>query len=78
MMIRPAVKEGKIPIWGVLPDGKSIFTDKIDGHFIWDVAPEECDPDCDCCNDYDDSSDDDSDDSNDEDEDRPCKPPSPP
>ncbi|RDX69502.1 hypothetical protein CR513_51373, partial [Mucuna pruriens] len=69
----PAVKEGKIPIWGVHPDGKPIFTDKINGHFIWDVALEECDPDCDCWNDYDDSSDDDSDDSSDEDEDRPCK-----
>ncbi|RDX82732.1 hypothetical protein CR513_36433, partial [Mucuna pruriens] len=75
MMIRLAVKEGKIPIWGVHPDGKPIFTDKINGHFIWDVAPEECDPDCDCWNDYDDSNDDDSDDSSDEDEDRPCKPP---
>ncbi|RDX67922.1 hypothetical protein CR513_53147, partial [Mucuna pruriens] len=73
IMIRPVVKEGKIPIWGVLPDGKPIFIDKINGHFIWDVAPEECDLDCDCYNDYDDSSDDDSDDSSDEDEDRPCK-----
>ncbi|RDX88095.1 hypothetical protein CR513_30350, partial [Mucuna pruriens] len=78
MMIQPVVKEGKIPIWGVLPDGKSIFTDKINGHFIWDVAPKECDPNCDCCNDYDDFSDDDGDNPSDEDKDRPCQPPSPP
>ncbi|KAI5447337.1 hypothetical protein KIW84_014979 [Lathyrus oleraceus] len=27
---------------------KTIYTDKIDGHFIWDVDPIRCDPDCDC------------------------------
>ncbi|WVY98415.1 hypothetical protein V8G54_030566 [Vigna mungo] len=39
MMIRPVTKEKKIPIWGVLPNGKPIFTDKVNGHFIWDVDP---------------------------------------
>ena len=28
--------------------GNTVYTDKVNGHFIWDVAPEMCDPDCDC------------------------------
>ncbi|RDX80469.1 hypothetical protein CR513_38976, partial [Mucuna pruriens] len=79
MMIKPAVKEGKIPIWGVRPDGSPIFTDKVNGHFIWDVAPKMCDLDYDCYLGYSDDSEDDFDeDSDDEEEERPCKPPPPP
>ncbi|RDX66832.1 hypothetical protein CR513_54357, partial [Mucuna pruriens] len=79
MMIRPIVKEGKIPIWGVRPDGSPIFTDKVNGHFIWVIAPEMCDSDCDCYLDYEDNNDYDSDDDSDnEEEDMPCKPPPPP
>ncbi|RDX88691.1 hypothetical protein CR513_29685, partial [Mucuna pruriens] len=79
MMIRPYVKEGKIPIWGVHPNGETIYTDKVNGHFIWDVDPQMCDSDCDCCfdNDSDDGDPEEEDSSDDEDE-RPCKPPPPP
>ncbi|MCI83553.1 polyprotein-like, partial [Trifolium medium] len=28
--------------------GEPIYTDKIDGHFIWDLDPDMCDPGCDC------------------------------
>nr|KYP44002.1 polyprotein [Cajanus cajan] len=48
MMLTPFVKEKRIPIFAVHPDGKEIYTDRINGHFIWDVAPEICDPECDC------------------------------
>ncbi|RDX66834.1 hypothetical protein CR513_54359, partial [Mucuna pruriens] len=51
----------------------------INGHFIWVIALEMCDSDCDCYLDYEDSSDyDNDDDSDDEEEDMPCKPPPPP
>ncbi|RDX86622.1 hypothetical protein CR513_32028, partial [Mucuna pruriens] len=78
-MIRPYVKEGKIPIWGVRPNGEEIYTDKINGHFIWDVDPSMCDSDCDCY--YDDPDDDNQDeevDSSDDEDERPCKPYPPP
>ncbi|QCD84109.1 Viral movement protein [Vigna unguiculata] len=57
MMIEPYTKEGKIPIWGVEPDGNPIFTDRINGHFIWDADPEMCESDCDCEEDSENSSD---------------------
>ncbi|RDX84613.1 hypothetical protein CR513_34315, partial [Mucuna pruriens] len=79
LMIRPYVKEGKIPIWGVRPNGESIYTDKVNGHFIWDVDPSMCDSDCDCC--YDDPNDEDpegEEDSSEDEDEWPCKPPLPP
>jgi len=81
MMIEPCTKEGKIPIWGVEPDGNPIFTDRINGHFIWDADPEMCESDCDCEEDLEDSSD--SSDSDDEPEPPSsgkdfCRPPPPP
>ncbi|KAI5407905.1 hypothetical protein KIW84_053954 [Lathyrus oleraceus] len=48
MMIQPVLKENWCPVHVVTAEGKPIYTDKIDGHFIWDVDPTRCDPDCDC------------------------------
>ncbi|KAI5404686.1 hypothetical protein KIW84_051739 [Lathyrus oleraceus] len=48
MMIHPVLKEDWCPVYAVTTDGKPIYTDKIDGHFILDVDPTRCDPDCDC------------------------------
>ncbi|KAI5421169.1 hypothetical protein KIW84_044859 [Lathyrus oleraceus] len=48
MMIQPVLKEDWCPVHAVTTEGKPIYTDKIDGHFIWDVDPTRCDPDCDC------------------------------
>jgi len=48
LMISPVTKERKIPLVGVFPDGKPLFTDKVNGHFIWDANPDLCDSDCDC------------------------------
>ena len=57
-----------------------IYSDKVNRHFIWDVAPEMCDSDC-SCDDHDGDTNEDTDD-DDEDrwkpEPRPCKPPPPP
>ncbi|WVZ19542.1 hypothetical protein V8G54_006864 [Vigna mungo] len=61
MMIHPVIKERKIHILGVLPNGKPIFTDKVNSHFIWDVDPSMCDQDCECNKDDDNSNDDKSD-----------------
>ncbi|WVY95193.1 hypothetical protein V8G54_034281 [Vigna mungo] len=76
MMIRPITKEKKIPIWGVLPNGKPIFTDNINSHFIWDVDPSMCDLDCECSKD-DDNSEDEKPDENTDHEDY-CRPFPPP
>ncbi|WVZ06035.1 hypothetical protein V8G54_019381 [Vigna mungo] len=77
MMIRPVTKEKKIPIWGVLPNGKPIFTDKVNGHFIWDVDPSMCDPNCECSKDDDNSEDEESEEENSDhgDDCRPFPPP---
>ncbi|KAK4480505.1 hypothetical protein RD792_013580 [Penstemon davidsonii] len=48
-----------IPIASFNPDGSHAYTDKIDGHFIWDVDPSRCDPGC-SCDEQSDSDDDDS------------------
>ncbi|KAI5429496.1 hypothetical protein KIW84_034183 [Lathyrus oleraceus] len=48
MMIQPVLKEDWCPVHAVTAEGKPIYIDKIDGHFIWDVDPTRCDPDCDC------------------------------
>ncbi|KAK2648975.1 hypothetical protein Ddye_016464 [Dipteronia dyeriana] len=46
LMIRPVISEEEIPIHSLEADGSPIYTDKINGHFIWDVGPEMCDVDC--------------------------------
>jgi hypothetical protein len=48
LMIRPVTTEDDIPIHSFEADGSAIFTDKINGHFIWDVDPNMCDADCEC------------------------------
>ncbi|KAI5432125.1 hypothetical protein KIW84_036031 [Lathyrus oleraceus] len=48
MMIQPILKEDWCLVYVVTIEGKPIYTDKIDRHFIWDVDPTRCDPDCDC------------------------------
>nr|KYP55623.1 polyprotein [Cajanus cajan] len=83
MMLEPFVKEKRIPIFAVHADGREIYTDRINGHFIWDVAPEMCDPECDCWMHSGDTSEEedsesDSDYSDDEEWNTPCKPPSRP
>ena len=77
LIIKPRVKEdNKMPIFAVKADGGVIYLDKVNGHFIWDVASEMCDSDCSC--------DEHDGDTNDDEEDRwkpdprPCKPPPPP
>jgi hypothetical protein len=37
-----------IPVHSFEADGHPVSTDKINGHFIWDVDPSMCDPGCDC------------------------------
>ncbi|XP_057969359.1 uncharacterized protein LOC131158506 [Malania oleifera] len=49
LMIKPITFEDDIPVSHVEADGSPIYTDKIEGHFIWDVDPSMCDPDCSCC-----------------------------
>ncbi|KAI5391035.1 hypothetical protein KIW84_076048 [Lathyrus oleraceus] len=39
MMIKLVLKEDWCPVHTVTTEGKLIYTDKIDGHFIWDVDP---------------------------------------
>ncbi|KAK2366858.1 hypothetical protein QL285_080194 [Trifolium repens] len=48
MMIQPILQEDWCPIHAVTAKGEPIYTDKIGGHFIWDVDPNMCDPECDC------------------------------
>ncbi|KAK2637673.1 hypothetical protein Ddye_025468 [Dipteronia dyeriana] len=48
LMIRPVISEVEIPIHSFETDGSLIYTNKINGHFIWDVDPEMCDADCEC------------------------------
>ncbi|KAK2655405.1 hypothetical protein Ddye_008457, partial [Dipteronia dyeriana] len=48
LMIRPVTSEKEISIHCFEADGTPIYTDKINGHFIWDVDPEMCDADCEC------------------------------
>ncbi|QCD96106.1 hypothetical protein DEO72_LG6g808 [Vigna unguiculata] len=71
-------KEGKIPIWGVQPNGTPILTNKINGHFIWDADPDMCDPDCDCHHDYGDSSEEEEEEDDGKPGGGPCKPSPPP
>ncbi|KAK0582089.1 hypothetical protein LWI29_021433 [Acer saccharum] len=48
LLIKPVTTETDIPIHSFEADGTPIFTDKINGHFIWDDDYTMCDPDCDC------------------------------
>ncbi|KAK2662727.1 hypothetical protein Ddye_001301 [Dipteronia dyeriana] len=48
LMIRPVTTEQEIPIHRFEADGTPVYTDKVNGHFIWDVDPEMCDADCEC------------------------------
>jgi hypothetical protein len=45
LMIRPVITEDDIPIHSFQADGSVVYTDKINGHFIWDVDPNMCDAD---------------------------------
>jgi len=74
-MISPVIKERKIPLAGVFPVGKPLFTDKVNGHFIWDINPDLCDSDCDCWKHTGDSSDDEDEDDEKSDLEDSCKPP---
>nr|KYP37719.1 polyprotein [Cajanus cajan] len=74
MMISLGERETIVPIYAFRSDGSSIYSDKINGHFMWDVAPEMCDSECDCWMDCSDDESD-SDDSDSDKKDR-CKPPS--
>ncbi|KAK0573832.1 hypothetical protein LWI29_014262 [Acer saccharum] len=46
LMIQPVTTEDDIPIHSFEADGSPIYTDKIRGHFIWDVDLNMCDVDC--------------------------------
>ncbi|KAI5420414.1 hypothetical protein KIW84_044273 [Lathyrus oleraceus] len=48
MMIQPVLKEDWCHVYAVTTKGKPIYADKIDGHFVWDIDPIRCDPNCDC------------------------------
>jgi len=75
LMISPVTKERKIPLAGVFLDGRPLFTDKVNRHFIWDVNPDLCDSDCDCWKHLGDSSDDEDEDDEESDPENSCKPP---
>ncbi|KAK4383739.1 polyprotein [Sesamum angolense] len=55
----PVPEEIITPIASFGADGHHIYTDQINGHFIWDVNPSMCDPECSCEEDDDDSDDED-------------------
>jgi len=74
MMITLGDKERKIPVHSFQQNGKAIFSDKLNGHFLWDVDLSVCDPDCNCSSDNDSDSDS-SDDEDDLKKKRWCKPP---
>ncbi|KAK4384200.1 polyprotein [Sesamum angolense] len=61
LMITPIPVPKKIitPIASFGADGHRMYTDRINGHFIWDVNPSMCDPECSCEEDDDDSDDED-------------------
>ena len=71
-----------MPIFAVKADGRVVYTNKVNGHFIWDIAPEMCDSDC-SCHEHDGDTNDEADDNDKSEgrwkpEPRPCKPPPPP
>ena len=73
MMITLGDKERKIPVHSFQNNGKAIFSDKLNGHFLWDVDSSKCDPYCN--HDSDSESDFDSDDEDDPRKKKRCKPP---
>ncbi|KAK2658294.1 hypothetical protein Ddye_004827 [Dipteronia dyeriana] len=48
LMIRPVISEEEILIHSFKANRYPIYTDKINGHFIWDVDLEMCDTNCEC------------------------------
>ncbi|KAK3210827.1 hypothetical protein Dsin_015533 [Dipteronia sinensis] len=48
LLIRPITFEADIPIHSFEADSSAIYIDKINSHFLWDVDPFMCDPDCSC------------------------------
>jgi len=46
MMITLGDRERKIPVHSFQQDGRAIFSDKINGHFMWDILSSRCDPNC--------------------------------
>ena len=49
MMITLGAAEKKLPIHAIEPNGQIIYSNKIDGHFLWDVPGSGmCEPDYDC------------------------------
>ncbi|KAL5829063.1 hypothetical protein ACOSQ3_018531 [Xanthoceras sorbifolium] len=48
MMITPLAFEEDIPVHAFHSDGSVTYTDKINGHFIWDIDPNMCDDHCSC------------------------------
>lgn len=53
MMISLREKEKKLPVHSFRADDTSVYSDKINGYFIWDVSPEMRDEDCECWMDHD-------------------------
>ncbi|KAH9658207.1 hypothetical protein KPL70_023402 [Citrus sinensis] len=51
-------QESNIPIYGFSLEGYSVYPDKVNGHFLWDVPEAHmCNPDCPCLDDTDDDED---------------------
>ncbi|KAK2642207.1 hypothetical protein Ddye_023970 [Dipteronia dyeriana] len=48
LMIRPVTSEDDITIHSFQADRSPVYTDKINGHFIWDADPNMCDADFEC------------------------------
>ncbi|TKY73166.1 hypothetical protein E2542_SST01916 [Spatholobus suberectus] len=71
MMISLREKEKEIPVYSFCQNGTPVYTDKLNGHFLWDVAPEMCDPNCDCWRGWEDSN---IEDEPEQKRKRPCKP----
>ena len=81
-MIKSKVKEdSRMLIFAVKADGRVIYSNKVNGHFIWDVAPEMCDSNCSwmtVMETEDETDDEDECEGRWKPEPRPCKPPPPP
>ena len=47
MMITLGVAEKRLPIHAIEPNGQIIYSNKIDGNFLWDIPRSGmCEPDC--------------------------------
>ena len=73
MMITLGDREKKIPIHSFQNNGKAIFSDKLNGHFLWDIDSSRCDPYCN--HDSDSEANSDSDEEDDPRKKKKCKPP---